>query len=395
MIGQRKHGLRLLRTVKGKPHATQDDYKDRLQTSPATDSTRSSASHTNLIEAEEDIHRDPESSDDEKPAPPAAQKKSSMGFYYPRRDAAEDELLRPADFKLPSAGRSASRRAKRGSGSDHSSSESEAGIFSSQASPKRNKLSPAKNIHAPDRPRAKRVTYDMRRNNTQKQARRSALKPPRRQEPKPESPEGLKFQKAKGADMFEFGKDNDAPTFETARKSGDRSGVIEVDVDGFRVLSPSLSPLSSPPSSPEVEEIRDLDLPAPHAYVSMIECAICDRQVGLFLKQDFEDQFGRCEQMNYRQQERFCAWHKKHEAEQLSKELGYPEIDWDGLEKRMRRHHTHLKDVLSGTCPSVYRNQLSAKVKGRSKTAMQSMNWESGKRGALVGYYGPRGEKVM
>jgi hypothetical protein len=115
----------------------------------------------------------------------------------------------------------------------------------------------------------------------------------------------------------------------------------------------------------------------------------------LFLKQEFEDEFAPGKHMSYKWQQRFCRYHKQHEARQLWQERSYPDIDWDGLERRMMKYHSHLESVMSGKHTSPFRDELEQRVKSRAKTTMQAVNSEDAKGGAHVGYYGPRGEKAM
>jgi hypothetical protein len=193
------------------------------------------------------------------------------------------------------------------------------------------------------------------------------------------------FKAAKGVDMFRFTGGDAESQFKTPRPSAATSNS----------RSPSLSPLSSAPSSPEVEEIQDLNLPDAQPYCPKTECSICRSSVDLFLKEQFEDQFTLGKHKSYKWQQRFCRYHKQHEAKQLWQERGYPTIHWDGLERRMISFHSHLEKVIAGKTPSHYRDELAERLKGRTKTTLQAVNSEDVKGGAHVGYYGPRGEKAM
>lgn len=170
-----------------------------------------------------------------------------------------------------------------------------------------------------------------------------------------------------------------------------------IDPDGFHTLdnsSPSLSSLSPPPSSPEVEEIKELDLPPPKPYVPITVCTICGEEVELYLKQDFEDKFARGKRLNFRLQQRFCRSHKVHYSLKAWRDLGYPDIDWDNIGRRLRRHNDHIEAVLDQKLTSFYRQKLEETVSSRAKTAMQAISGEE-KSATSVGYYGSRGEKVM
>ena len=385
----RKGAPKLLTKVEGKQHATQDDYVDKLPTPPTSSSTRSSASRSALIETEEDIYRDPESSDDEPAAD--AQLDGPVGFKRPSQIPDLGHTL-PAlpTFKKPVSSSPLSLVSKRSNGSDEPSSDAEDPIFSPQGS-KRQRKSYGGNIHAPPpKARSKHLVYGMGGKTRSPKRDRAAsfnqLKKPKAQDDlqKPE------FQLAKGADIFQFKGTSTGPAFKTPRASMDGPNA-----GGARSRSPSLSSLSSALDSPGVEEIQSLDLPTAQPYTPTAECTICGRSVGLFLKQDFEDEFAPGKHMSYKWQQRFCRYHKQYEAKQLWQERGYPDIEWDSLEMRMTKYHSHLESVLSGKHASSFRDELQQRVKSRTKTAIQAVNSEEAKGGAHVGYYGPRGEKAM
>lgn len=339
-----------------------------------------------LIEKDEDIYRDPESSDDERDS--ATLPVKANGFKLPHQVSETHEPLKPAKFKTPRlSGSPGSAGSKRSSDADPPSSDGDHMVFS-QPSNKRPKKSSSSNIHAP--PRSQSGQYGKAAKRLARRAeQKTGFKSPRRDR-KPEKIESApKFKTAIGTGMFEFGASEPEPQWRASR------GTDGVDDERRHTRSPSLSSLSSPPSSPEVEEIRHLNLPAPQPYVVRTECTICGQDVEISLKETFEDEFTQGKQLSYKWQLRFCLYHKRHEAKLLWKHKSYPEIDWNGLEKRMRRHHSHLKAVMGSRTASYYRDRLSERLKERSKTALQAMNDEDAKPGADTGYYGPRGEKVM
>ncbi|KAK5124176.1 hypothetical protein LTR85_001879 [Meristemomyces frigidus] len=413
----------LLSIVNGKPHATQADHHDPLPrpTPPPSNSTRSSGSQVKIkqVESEADIAADPISSDDDGQSQqhelrlPASSKTagssqdSTSGFKHLQLDG-PPEGKPGGGFKLPAGVSPQSTGSKRSAASEHQSSDSEPGIFSSQASSfnKRQKTVFNKNIHVNtqasipasqrNKPKSssKQAGYGskaQRQRSRDEEKAEVAFKKAKALEEKAEKDEKPTFKMPKGmkSDMFEFGKVQD---------NGEDVSLGAADAEGFATLSPSLSSLSSPPSSPGVEEIEALDLPDAGPYIPKTECSICGTQVETFLKEDFEDRFIKGQQMNYKWQQRFCRYHKQHSARELWKERGYPDIDWDGFRARSqkRKHTMHLKRVISGEVDSVYRKQLEDKLrKGGTKSALQAMNDEGGTKGGSVGYYGPRGEKAM
>lgn len=409
---------RLLRNVDGKTHATEADHHDLLPTPPPSNSTRSTASRRVQVEDETNITADPESSDDDqlhadtfrrpssKNASSSQESAPAPGFKHPiQLDGPPDPKPGPG-FKRPAGMNPQSTGSKRSAASELPSSDSEAGVFGSQTSnfSKRQKTifkrpsTNIANIHAgastPQRSKPKTAAgYGSQANRQRSRAAEGEVKGFKKAkgaQEKAEKEEGPMFKTAKGAreEMFEFGKGH-----------GDGGDVSRsADAEGFVALSPSLSSLSSPPSSPGVEEIETLNLAGAGPYVPKTACTICGTQVELFLKQDFEDQFNKGQQLNYKWQQRFCRYHKQHSAKELWRERGYPEIDWDGFQARLqkRKHTTHVKRVISGEIESVYRSQLEeSRKKGGTKSALQAMDDEHGRKGGTVGYYGPRGEKVM
>ena len=379
----RRNAPKLLARVGGKQHATQDDHVDALPTPPSTNSTRSSASRPALVETEEDINRDPESSDDEENVPPQAD--GSAAFKKPNRAFNERQSIPTATFKKPISSSPASLGSKRSNSSDGRSSDGEDAIFGSQGS-KRQRKSYVENIHAAPttkfKPRTKLYGKAARARTPKKETDASFKQPKKQMDEEKAAPV---FKTAKGADMFKFSGGDVEPQFKTPRAS----------VTTSNSRSPSLSPLSSAPSSPEVEEIQDLNLPDAQPYCPKAECSICRSSVDLFLKEQFEDEFTPGKHMSYKWQQRFCRYHKQHEAKQLWQERGYPTVDWDDLERRMGSFHSHLEKVIAGNTPSYYRDELAERLKGRTKTTLQAVNSEDVKGGAHVGYYGPRGEKAM
>ena len=379
-IGLKRTAPRLLRTVANKPHATQDDHDELLPTPPATNSTRSSASNMKPAhEDEEDVMRDPESSEDEasKPLPTA------------QEDAASNLPARPT-WKMPKGVQSPqSTRSKRSHDSDeHSSSDTGNEIFGSQDN-KRQKSSAFQNIHAAphplfQHPARSKVKYGSKGRQQRPSPRKEFQKPEKKAEEVVVRPTFKRADIKPPPDLFLFGASQDATLPGAAGASGS--------------LSPSLSSLSSAPDSPDVEEIQQLDLPAPVPYCARTACPICGEQVEQRLKENFEDQFTRGRPLTYRWQQRFCTYHQQHDARERWTSKNYPDIDWENLKKgRLTAFDEHLRKVLNGKVSSTWRDELNKQMKtSRSKTVMQTIAADQGdKAKSSVGYYGPRGEKVM
>lgn len=361
----------LLGTVNGKPHATQDDHVDTLPTPPNSNSTtRSSISRK--AEAEEDINREPESSDDERTAP--AQVDGPTAFKRPSQDSEKDTRPQLSKFQKPTFSSPASAGSKRSNDSDPPGSDPDDAIFGSQVA-KKQRTSFA-NIHAPTTNKRREVKYGKAsKPRSPKKDDKRKLKEANKEKEEEKVPLA-KFQAARGSDMFAFGSDAQ-PTSE---------------LNGRSSRSPSLSSLSD---APPIEEVQTSAETAASHRDPEAPCTICGRAVDLLLKQGFEDEFAPGKRLSYKWQQRFCRFHKQHEARGIWREKGYPNIIWDNLEKRMMKYDSHLESVLNGKKPSHFRDELAERLKGRTKTTLQAVTSEDAKAGIHVGYYGPRGEKAM
>lgn len=444
MVGQTRRGAApLLRTVGGKAHATQKDHHDKLKqyqsalpTPPSSNRTSNAESQTKRDASEEDIFADPISSEDDRPsfkqaasAPAApASPASKSGFKHLQLDGQGEPVpAAPRGFKIPGGQSATSTSSKRKSDDDDSDglgSDDDQGIFSSSqptrkrpktfvAAPGRKNLS---NIHAPGG-----ANQPLRRSNpTAQYGREAAKKRSWKDEEKAKGhrklAEAKEDEERRRAEKPLFRRPK-AQTYTTAPEEGKRAGfkaapqtkTKQAAADAIEGLSsPSLSSLSDLPSSPDLEEIQDLNLPAPKAYAPQAlktECTMCHEQVDFILHERFVDEFNKGRTLNYQWQQRFCRWHKQHSAKETWRERGYPEIDWRKLKERMleQRHMDHVNKILYGESDSTYRKQLEETVrKGGAKTTIQAFKVDetedkrgSGIRKGTVGYYGPRGERLM
>lgn len=402
-IGLRKAAPRLLRMVKGKPHATNDDHAEQLLTPPGTNSTRSSmaTAKTTPNGDDEDLTRSPESSGDES----VAITSQLSSFKTPRHldEGAEEQTRRLPTFTRPKTFSDASSPGSAGSKRHISDSEGlksydnhgdddDSMIFGPEHRKKQKSAATYVNIHAP---RRKEKGYGSKRKqqperSPQKSSGKKAVAFQRpsnvvdTEEEEVSKPKLPLFKKAVGVDtdMFEFGMD--------------RSETHTMQ--GKDPLSPELSSLSSGPDSPDVQEIKRLNLPNVPPYRRCVECQICNEELDPALQEEFQILFTKGKHiLDYKWQQRFCRWHRQRDAERRRVEHGYPDVDWEQLDRRMRNFHRHLKAVISGAKPSFYRQELNARVKDGSKTALGALTAEgNGKRREVsVGYYGPRGERVM
>jgi len=403
-----RHTRSILRTVNGRKHASDNDHEEfdgGYSNPPTSGPARRGAS----VVIEEDIYADPVSSEDEslkqKPCigPPAPARTAPINTHTLKRiqfDGLGEQsipALKP-QFSLPSSisrPRSADSKHE-GDDLDQPSSESDGDIFSSQGSSKRPRTAHM-NIHVQSqlqqRSSKKSSGYgrkaDRQRIRDEEKVKRRSL-----QRPEKGGKKALKGVK---------------PEFRMPTTSTSRNGMFEFKGINFqeftgppkrleRELSSPLS-VSDVPPSPEADEIAQLDLPVVGPHVLQVECSICGAQVSRLVKENFEDNFNHSKQVNYRWQQRFCRFHRQESAREMWGKRGYPHINWETFADRIKkRNHTqHVQRVMNGEVDSLYRMQLLESVKGRNKTLIQAMKNDDGakKKVGSVGYYGPRGEKLM
>ncbi|MCJ1463289.1 hypothetical protein MMC07_001895 [Pseudocyphellaria aurata] len=160
----------------------------------------------------------------------------------------------------------------------------------------------------------------------------------------------------------------------------------------------SSSPISSPPSSPEIDalihnvQFERANIPYFREPPTMAKCPICKKAV----ERDFLEDFENAARLNVRQQLRFCKAHRARTADAEWEAKGYPKIDWQHFDQRLARFHGDLDEILRGKKPSFYRNAFEDHVKsGQNRTLHQTMMSGSSMEGLLPGYYGSRGAKLM
>src|SRR4051812_22380685 len=88
--------------------------------------------------------------------------------------------------------------------------------------------------------------------------------------------------------------------------------------------------------------------------VSTIHCPICKESVDTL----FFEKHGGGGRMNIRRQARFCKAHKERSAKETWAQRGSPEIDWEDLPTRFRKHYPDLDKILHGKSSSFYRDSF-------------------------------------
>jgi hypothetical protein len=96
-----------------------------------------------------------------------------------------------------------------------------------------------------------------------------------------------------------------------------------------------------------------------------------------------------------REQQQFCESHQKETAEKEWKERGYPDIDWDTFDERIKCHFDDLDSILVPEGNSYYRNVLDTMLKsGKAKNFRLTLAGDALET-ICCGYYGTRGANKM
>lgn len=163
----------------------------------------------------------------------------------------------------------------------------------------------------------------------------------------------------------------------------------------------SSSTLSSPPPEMEIIDVsptqKNVEYVTNAALVfakedSVPKCPYCNERVeSLF----FEEWTGG-RRLTIRQQADFCKAYKKHKAENEWREQGFPYIDWQSLDERLKKHHDAIDDILQGRKSSFYRNVFEDLVKsGKDRKLRKTLMNGDELEESTPGYYGSRGARIM
>ncbi|KNG82662.1 hypothetical protein ANOM_009510 [Aspergillus nomiae NRRL 13137] len=153
------------------------------------------------------------------------------------------------------------------------------------------------------------------------------------------------------------------------------------------------SPLSSPLSELSETGLQDVlfddanDVQKPKESL----CPWCKEAVDPELLLRFQSQ----PKQRIREQQRFCDSHKKTAAEKEWHDKGYPAIDWDTFDDRIRVYFDDLEGLLVPDSQSYYRNILDSTLKaGKAKNFRLTLEGD-GLETISCGYYGTRGSGKM
>lgn len=157
----------------------------------------------------------------------------------------------------------------------------------------------------------------------------------------------------------------------------------------------SLSTPSSPSFNDELQKLPEFDpeiqicSPDPSSPPRKSLCPNCKAEVDPELLMEFQAQ----PDQRLRQQQRFCASHKRDMATKEWKDQGFPEINWDTLGERLQGYFPDLEKYFNSDEPSYFRNLLESTQKA-GKTLRLTLEGE-GIEVISCGYYGTKGSQKM
>lgn len=128
--------------------------------------------------------------------------------------------------------------------------------------------------------------------------------------------------------------------------------------------------------------------------LTTFRCPVCETPVDA----DFSKEFNLFRGASVRKEAKFCRAHRARTAEQEWAERGYPEIDWDGLQKRIETHFAEIESILTMEKDSFFRNALESTANSGDKSRKNNLRLTAtseGMDGISSGYYGSRGAKNM
>ncbi|KAK2813203.1 hypothetical protein FQN50_000881 [Emmonsiellopsis sp. PD_5] len=162
------------------------------------------------------------------------------------------------------------------------------------------------------------------------------------------------------------------------------------DIDGDESSLSSASSMSSPTSLRSSEKGTSYTHPA---IRDLSRCPVCGGEVD---PKSLEDASSSARGFGYRKQVQFCRSHKVMDAEKEWAERGYPQIDLERLQQRIKKYYSELDKILTCKKTSFYRNALESSGAGSKRGNLRlTVNDEDGMEKISTGYYGPAGAKKM
>jgi hypothetical protein len=126
--------------------------------------------------------------------------------------------------------------------------------------------------------------------------------------------------------------------------------------------------------------------------VQLPEEGPCPMQCGKILPRHILDTLS--ENASVREQQRFCHNHQLKEAEKLRKTHGWPEVNWLKFPKRLENMESMLLKMFNEPERLHFRKAMAERIKTGSRNLRQQMDKE-GFEGFGAGYYGLKGHDMM
>jgi hypothetical protein len=410
MIGQtRDNAHKLLKTVSGKPHASEDDHEEQEQ-EPAPKRRKTDAAPVRKAQEVVDLNAEPLSSDEELSRPQPRPAKPSIPAM-PRRSSTEDLAFRKTQrtssrnrtkprVPAPGAYQAGQEHKERGETEDKenaASTQSSVGstedggfkfddmAYSTSNSNKQRTTFGFKktvNIHAQVRKKPgsgpAKKTYGAKNHARNNQTSSGTGNESELSDAMSDEELQATLGRMAGPDSDLPGKPQPKPK-RSGFEANDSTPTLMDDAE----LSDTLQPESTDPlariaktSTNSAQTLNQLNKwkedqepassqphsSAPHDVnaLPVVEeegsrCTLCSKPVD---QEDYWD-FWEGKEKTVKNKTAFCKAHQKMSAQKEYTEAGYPTIDWSLLPRRLRKHKTRLSQLLdnTGKRPSIHRNR--------------------------------------
>lgn len=397
----------LLRVVRGKPHATDNDHEDQTGSaeqrgpqrvkSKDERALRTSSRASNSLQALKSLSRDQASVDQNAAAS--------------RKINAQSRHLQQSEntASMPPAS----------SGSNKAPHSSAASLFADDMSSNRSRKRPlakygsqkTSNIHKPRVivPRKKQKTSVSQANGSsasQAESEKTASKfaklmgdSPDRSIPTPKA----SAVSSKLAALANSYQEDDATSEGSATKRTGSPTYLGAapgtEVDASRELSPlSLSPLT-PVSESDEPFTQMLDLTGQDTSADL-QCPICARPFDSASWKSYKDRFPDLD-ISLQEQRRFHRAHRVEDAQLAYRIRKYPSIDWDDLSRRLSQHNADVCSMIQRPADTFCYQRFKRKLEDDTQEIdgeRRHQFWRDHDQTiklAGTGYYGPRGANIM
>nr|KMM70968.1 hypothetical protein CPAG_07277 [Coccidioides posadasii RMSCC 3488] len=132
--------------------------------------------------------------------------------------------------------------------------------------------------------------------------------------------------------------------------------------------------------------LLEQDAIQPGVFADSAICPICQcpLDASLFQKYCIKSAF-----IPGRQQIQLCKAHRKESTKQEWTRHVYPDIDWSGLDERLKQYHPHLHEVLEPKYKLEYKSTLQSQI------SVDNMEYIYQRPQHWASYYGPRGDELL